>query len=163
VKIGPYFAALPNFARRISDAGAQGLVMFNRFLEPEIDIDRFTIEPHLELSEPRELRLPLRWIGILYKQLPLSLAASSGIHDAKDVIKALLAGANVATVASTLLKHGPQHVNELLAGLEAWMQAKNFNSLADIRGLMSRHNYGKPAQFERANYMEAIASFSKVF
>ena len=163
VKIGPYFAALPNFALRLSEAGANGMVLFNRYLEPEFDIEKFAIRPQLELSTPTELRLPLRWIGILYQQMPLSLAATSGIHRPEDAIKAVLAGADVAMVASTLIQHGPGQMRQLLTGIQQWMESKKFQSLEEIRGLMSRHTYGKPADFERANYMEAISSFSKSF
>ncbi len=163
VKVGPYFASLPHFAQRVVQAGANGLVLFNRFLEPEFDIDNFAIRPHLELSEPKELRLSLRWIGILHQQLPLSLAATSGIHDATDVIKALLAGADVAMMASVLLRHGPSRISDMLVGLNRWLEAKKFATLDDVRGLMSRNMYGEPKEFERANYMEALASYSKTF
>lgn len=164
VKLGPYFAALPNFAARLAQAGAQGLVLFNRFLEPEFDLENLAIRPHLELSDPRELRLTLRWIGILYGQVPgLSLAATSGIHTSTELIKALLAGADVGMCASTLLRHGPNRITEMLDGLTAWLEQKKFASVDDIRGLLSRNTYHQPSEFERANYLEAISTFSRDF
>ncbi len=163
VKIGPYFAALPAFARRLIDTGAAGLVLLNRYLEPEFDIDNFSVRPSLQLSRPEELRLPLRWIAILYGQLDASLAATSGIHDAQGVIKAILAGADVAMMASVLLAHGPETLEKILQDVRRWMANHNYNFLNQIRGLLSRAEYAEPEAFERANYMEALASYRDSF
>lgn len=145
------------------DAGANGLVLFNRFLEPEFDIGKFAVCPRLQLSDWREIRLPLRWIPILYDQLDASLAATSGIHNACEVVKALTAGADVAMIASVLMLHGPDKVRDLIEGLQKWLENHSLASVDQIRGIMSRANYGEPAAFERANYMEALASYSRHF
>lgn len=163
VKLGPFFASLPYFANRLVDAGANGLVLFNRFLEPEFDISEFAVRPHLQLSNPNEIRLPLRWIAILYKQIEASLAATGGIHDATGVVKAILAGADIAMLASVLLLRGPDIVQTLVDELEQWLETHNHETVDQVRGMMSLVNYGEPAAFERANYLEALASYSKTF
>ncbi|HZD67472.1 MAG TPA: dihydroorotate dehydrogenase-like protein, partial [Actinomycetes bacterium] len=121
VKIGPFYSAMANMALRLAEVGADGLVLFNRFYQPDIDVERLEVTPTLALSNPEELRLRLRWIGILYRQLPLSLAATGGVHSGRDVAKALLAGADVAMLASALLRHGPEHLSRVEAELRAWM------------------------------------------
>ena len=121
VKIGPYFSAPANFARQAVNAGADGLVLFNRYLHPDIDIETMTVTPELELSQPSELRLVLRWIGVLHGQIRASLAATGGIHSAADAIKALMAGADVAMMASALLLHGPEHVSAVLQEMTDWL------------------------------------------
>ncbi len=163
VKIGPYFAALPHFAKRLADAGAAGLVLFNRFLEPEFDVDTFEVRPHVEFSRQSELRLPLRWIAILRDQLDISFALTSGIHDARDLVKALLAGADVAMIASSLFRYGPDHVENLLGGLRRWLESHDRACVDQVKGLMSRKNYIDPTAFERANYLQAMSSFLATF
>jgi dihydroorotate dehydrogenase (fumarate) len=160
VKLGPYFSALPNLARRLIEAGADGLVLFNRYLQPEIDPESLQASPHLALSTPDELRLPLRWIAILRPQVSASLAGVSGVHSAQDVIKLILAGADVAMTASALLRHGPSHFRTLLDGLRSWMEDKTYDSLASIKGSLSAANCADPSAFERANYIRAVTTFA---
>lgn len=162
VKIGSQFSSLPNFAARLIAAGAQGLVLFNRYLEPEIDIEQLRVEPHLELSTPAELRSALRWIGILRDQLSCSLAATSGIHSVAGVLKALLVGANVTMLASTLLKQGPQQIAELLVELERWLEQHRYHSVEQLVGSMSRNNSADTTAFERANYMKALVRYTQI-
>ncbi len=161
VKLGPYFSSLPNLAHRLIEAGADGLVLFNRYLQPEIDTTSLQASPHLALSTPDELRLPLRWIAILRPQTTASLAGVSGVASAEDVVKLILAGADVAMTASALLRHGPAHFRALLDGLRSWMEERTYDSLATIKGSLSAANSPDPSAFERANYVRAITSFSE--
>jgi dihydroorotate dehydrogenase (fumarate) len=160
VKLGPYFSSLPNLARRLVEAGADGLVLFNRYLQPEIDVKSLQATPHLALSTPDELRLPLRWIAILRPRTTASLAGVSGVHAAEDVARLILAGADVAMTASALLRHGPAHFRILLDGLISWMEGHRFDSVASIKGRLSAANVPDPSAFERANYVQAITSFA---
>jgi dihydroorotate dehydrogenase (fumarate) len=160
VKLGPYFSALPNLARRLIEAGADGLVLFNRYLQPEIDPEGLRVTPHLALSTPGELRLPVRWIAILRPQLSASLAGASGVHTAEDVVKLILAGADAVMMASALLRHGPAHFCVLLDGLRSWLEDHSYDSLASIKGGLSARNGPDPSAYERANYVRAITSFS---
>jgi len=159
VKIGPYYTALPNFAKRLAEAGANGLVLFNRYLEPELNLDELSVEPHLELSRPHEMRLPLRWIAILRDSLPISLAATSGVHASSDAIKLLLAGADAVMMTSALLKHGIEHMETVFLGLKTWMEDREYVSVRQLQGSMSRKNCPDPSGFERANYIKAIVSY----
>lgn len=160
VKIGPFFSSVGNMAKRLFAAGADGLVLFNRFLQPDIELERMSVEPHLVLSSSDELRLPLRWIAILRSYFDQSLAASSGVHGPEDVIKLLLAGADVAMTTSGVLKHGPGLIADLLLGLRTWLEEKDYVSVEQMKGSMSQRNCPDPAAFERANYVKAIRSFS---
>lgn len=160
VKIGPYFSSLPNVARRLVDAGANGLVLFNRFLQPDIDIESLQVIPHLELSTSEELLLPLRWTAILRGRILASLAVTSGVHTSFDVIKALMAGADVTLMASALLKHGPDHLRQMLRELEAWLNEHGYDSVQQLRGSLSQRTCPNPDSFERANYMKALISYS---
>jgi len=160
VKLGPYFSSLPHFARRLIDAGADGLVMFNRYLHPEIDPATLAVRPHLELSTSSELRLPLRWVGILRNQMSGSLAVTGGVHTVEDLVRSILAGADVAMLASALIQHGPAIVPTLLEGLEAWIAAKHFGAVSEVRGLASfRYEPHVPSD-ERADYAEELAMFA---
>ncbi len=160
VKIGPHFSSLPYFARQVVEAGADGLVLFNRFLEPEVNLKEHSIDSHLELSRPGDNRLPLRWIGILRDQLPhCSLAASSGIHSGIDAIKAVSVGADVVMLTSALLKHGAEYLETVRAELLEWMSYNEYCSLTQLRGQLSRNSCGSPKSFERANYASTIASY----
>jgi dihydroorotate dehydrogenase (fumarate) len=161
VKLGPYFSALPHFAKRLVQAGASGLVLFNRYLDPELDLETLRVQPHLALSTPSELRLVLRWLGILRDQLDCSLAATSGIHSSDDVVKALLAGANVTMMASALLRYGPDHLAKVLAGLEKWMVDHQYESVEQLIGSVSRCRSADASAFERANYMKALVAFTR--
>ncbi|QDT00257.1 dihydroorotate dehydrogenase-like protein [Adhaeretor mobilis] len=159
VKIGPYFSSLPYFARQVQEAGADGLVLFNRFLEPDIDLESHKVAPHLELSHPSEARLSLRWLGVLHDQLQLSLAASSGIHNGTDALKAMAAGANVVMLASTLLQNGVDFMQEFRDEMLAWLAYHEYKQVRQLIGTMSRKSCGSSAVFERANYAATLASY----
>jgi dihydroorotate dehydrogenase (fumarate) len=160
VKVGPYFSAMGHMAKRLVDAGADGLVLFNRFLQPDIDLEELEIKPHLVLSSASELLVPLRWIAILHGRIQASLAVTSGIHSADGLAKAILAGADVGMVASMLLRDGIDKAGKVLAGLRAWMEEKEYESVAQMKGSMSQENCPEPAAFERGNYMKALASYT---
>lgn len=159
VKVGPYFSALANLARRFSQVGAKGLVLFNRFYQPDFDLDERTVRPNLTLSTPAEMRLPLHWIAILYGRVDLNLALSTGVHSASDVIKAMMAGARVATCASALLANGPGHMLTMLREIESWMVVHEYESIQQMQGSMSYQKVPNPSAFERANYMKELQSF----
>jgi dihydroorotate dehydrogenase (fumarate) len=160
VKLSPFFSSFANIAQRLDAAGANGLVLFNRFYQPDIDLETLEITPNVILSTPQSLRLPLRWIAILYGRLKASLAATSGIHTAHDVIKMLMAGADVTMMCSALLKNGPQHIGHVLADLDQWMLEHEYISVQQMRGSMSQKSVADPAAFERANYMKALNTYS---
>ncbi|MEN4012171.1 MAG: dihydroorotate dehydrogenase-like protein [Chloroflexota bacterium] len=159
VKLSPYFTALPNLAAQLSDAGADGLVLFNRFYQPDLDIESLDVIPNLALSTSDDLRLPLRWIAILHKRVKADLALSSGVHSATDVVKALMAGAKAATTTSELLAKGIGRATEILADLNQWMDEFEYASVEQMIGSMSHQAVAEPAAFERANYMKALSSF----
>ena len=161
VKIGPYFSNLAYTARRIFEAGADGLVLFNRFLEPDIDLKTMQVEPKLVLSTSHELRLPLRWLAIISSQTDRSLAATSGIHTTADLVKAILAGAHVGMLASALLKHGPGYAKNLLEGLREWLREHEYASITQMRASTNRSNCPNTSAFERANYAKALVSFTQ--
>ena len=160
VKIGPFFSSLPEMSRRLTEAGANGLTFFNRFLQPDIDLDTLEVSPTLLLSSRDELRLPLRWIALLREQTHISLAATSGIHFAEDLLKLILAGADVGMMASALIRNGPDHVRTLLAEVEYWMDRRHFASIEQIKGSLSQRQVANPGAFERVNYMLAISSLT---
>ncbi len=163
VKVGPYFSAFASFAQQLVAAGAEGLVLFNRFYQPDIDLETLEVGPHLILSDSNELRLPLRWIAILYGRTKASLAATTGIHTGRDVAKVLLAGADVAMMTSALLQHGPDHVQAVEDRLRAWMIEHEYESVSQLRGSVSQVNVGDPDAFERANYMRTLTSYASTF
>ena len=156
VKLSPFFSSLSHMAKEIELNGADGLVLFNRFYQPDIDLEALEVVPKLDLSSPEELRLRLRWLAILFGQVKLPLACTGGVHSAHDVIKSILAGASVVQVVSSLLKHNPAHIRTLLTGLEQWMQEKEYVSIAQMRGALSLQNCPDPAAFERANYLKIL-------
>lgn len=160
VKIGSQFSSIPNIAMQLTDAGADGLVLFNRYLEPDIDLETLQAYPDLILSQRHEVRLPLRWLAILRDQLMCSLAASGGIHFTEGVIKVLLAGADVAMMTTTLLRHGPTYVAQLVEELRQWMIDHHYESVQQMKGSMSRGNCPDPSAFERGNYMKALIEFT---
>jgi dihydroorotate dehydrogenase (fumarate) len=161
VKLSPFFSSLPQFAATLVDAGVDGLVLFNRFYAPDLDLDTLAVVPKLELSRAGELRLPLRWLGILRPQLPgTSLAATSGVHTWEDVAKTLLVGADVACMTSAVLKEGPNHVAGVLAGLRTWMEEKEYDSVDQLRGSVSAATSADPAAFERNNYVKVLSSYA---
>jgi len=160
VKLAPFFTALPNFANRLVQAGADGLVLFNRFYQPDLDLENLEVVPNLVLSNSDDLRLPLRWIAILYGKVKADLALTSGVHTSEDAIKAIMAGANVAMTTSALLKRGTNAIQQILTGLEAWMTEREYESVQQMRGSMSQGAVAEPAAFERANYMKVLNSFN---
>lgn len=160
VKVSPFYTSFANFAVRLADARADGLVLFNRFLQPDIDLETLTVTPELHLSSREELRLPLRWLAILHGRAPLSLAATSGVQTAEDVIKLLLAGADVVMVASQLLRKGPGLLRELTDGLGSWLAEREYASVEQMKGSMSQLACGNPGAFERAQYVRALVGFS---
>jgi dihydroorotate dehydrogenase (fumarate) len=159
MKLSPYFSAFANIASRLDTAGADGLVLFNRFYQPDIDLDTLEVVPNLNLSSSTELRLPLRWIAILHGKVKASLAATTGIHTAEDVIKMLLVGADVTMLASALLKRGIGHIHEILDGVKTWMEEHDYDSVSTMKGSMSSKSIADPAAFERANYIKTLQSF----
>jgi len=159
VKLNPFFSNLANMARRLDEAGADGLVLFNRFYQPDIDLDNLVVRPNVILSTPQALRLPLRWIAILYGRVGADLAATSGIHTAQDVIKMLMAGANVTMLCSVLLRHGVSHIRSIEQGLRQWMEEREYESVGQMRGSMSQIHCENPGEFERAQYVRALHSF----
>jgi dihydroorotate dehydrogenase (fumarate) len=162
VKLSPYYSALANFAGRAIELGADGLVLFNRFYQPDLDLESLDVVSRLELSHSWELRLPMRWIALLRPQLgaDVSLAATSGIHSGEDALKALMVGADVAMMTSALLRHGPRHLATVETELRAWMADHDYESVAQLRGSASQDAIADPAAFERANYMKTLHSWS---
>jgi len=162
VKLSPYYSAMANFAGKIVDAGADGLVLFNRFYQPDLDLDTLDVVPRVELSQPVELRLPLRWIAILRPQLgpEVSLAASSGVHSGTDVVKALMVGADVAMTTSAVLRHGPARLEVIEAELRAWLVANDYESVRQLQGSANHATAGDPAAFERTNYLKTLHSWT---
>jgi dihydroorotate dehydrogenase (fumarate) len=158
VKLSPYFSSLTNMAGQLVEAGANGLVLFNRFYQPDLDIETMQVLPALELSTSTELRLPLRWIAILHRRHRVSLAASTGVHTASDVLKVLLAGADVAMMTSALLANGPDHLRPLEVQVRDWMDGHGVETLDQLRGRLSQRSVPDPAAFERANYIKTLAS-----
>jgi len=160
VKLGPYFSSLPHMASRLDFAGADGLVLFNRYLQPDLDLLEMQVVPHLVLSSREEMLLALRWIAILKDQVGLSLCATSGVHDHLDLARMLLVGADAAALASVLLRKGPGHVSEILRGLDAWMEEKEYASVEQLKGSFSQANCPNPEAFERGNYMKALTKYT---
>jgi len=160
VKLSPYFSSLANLAHQLVRAGADGLVLFNRFYQPDLDLDTLEVTPQLALSTSEELRLPLRWTAILYQEVPASLAASTGVHTAADAIKVLMAGADVAMMTSALLRNGPEHLGTVEAGLQEWLEERGMQTVGHLRGLRSQRSIRDPAAWERANYITMLSDAS---
>jgi len=158
VKLSPFFSSMANMAKQLDQAGANGLVLFNRFYQPDIDIDELEIRPNVLLSTPQALRLPLTWIGILYGRIKASLAATSGVHGPEDVIKLLMVGADITMLCSTLLRNGINHLRYIEHGLIDWMEKHEYESVAQMKGSMSQLRCADPSAFERAQYMKAVKS-----
>ncbi|MBN2550319.1 MAG: dihydroorotate dehydrogenase-like protein [Anaerolineales bacterium] len=159
VKLSPFYTALPNFARRLTEAGADGLVLFNRFYQPDFDLEELEVAPNLVLSSSQEVRLPLRWIAILFGRVPADFALTSGVHTGADVLKAVMAGACVTNIASAFLQQGISRVPEILAEVETWMVEHEYVSINQMKGSMSQQAVADPAAFERANYMKVLSSY----
>lgn len=159
VKLSPYFTSLPNLAHRLVQSGANGLVLFNRFMQPDLDIETLEVVPEVNLSTSAEIRLPLRWVAILYGRVQADLALTSGVHSGVDMVKALMAGANVTMTASELIAKGISRASGLVSELQQWMEEYEYSSVQQMCGSMSQKNVAEPAAFERANYMKALSSF----
>jgi len=159
VKLSPYYSALPNFADRLVKAGADSLVLFNRFYQPDIDTQTLEVNPTLVLSNSYDMRLPLRWTAILFGKIKADLALTSGVHNEQDVLKAMMAGANVVEIASELIEKGSKRITEIIQGIESWMAEYEYQSIRQMQGSMSHKAVAEPAAFERANYMKALQSF----
>ncbi|UCE88963.1 MAG: dihydroorotate dehydrogenase-like protein [Pseudomonadota bacterium] len=160
VKLSPQFSSLPHFVQQLQAAGANGISMFNRFYQPDIDLDSMRIVPQLRLSRSEDSLLAMRWIAILYERVKLSLAATGGIHNAADAIKVLMAGADVAHLCSTLLLHGPHHLGAIKLDLQAWLEHHEYASVAEIQGRLSQRHTDDPAAFERANYLWVLDNYT---
>ena len=163
VKISPFVTSVPNFAKRLVDAGADGLVLFNRFYQPDFDLEELEVIHSLDLSTSADLRLPLRWISILYGKINADLALTSGVHTSRDVLKSVMAGAQIIMMASELLWDGStKRVNEILEHTQAWMGEHEYTSIKQMLGSMSQKSVKDPAAFERANYMKVLNSFREL-
>jgi dihydroorotate dehydrogenase (fumarate) len=160
VKLGSYFTSFANFAKRLAEAGADGVVIFNRFYQPDFDLEEMEVTPNLVLSSPHELRLRLHWAAILYHQVETYIAITGGVHDSSDVLKCMMAGAHVAMMTSALLKYGIEHIGVVLAGMEAWMTEHEYVSVRQMRGSMSLVNIENPTAFLRGNYMKMLGSYA---
>jgi dihydroorotate dehydrogenase (fumarate) len=162
MKLSPYLSSPANMAKRLVDEGAEGLVLFNRFYQPDLDLDALQVAPRLVLSNSNELRLPLRWVAILYGRLLADLAITTGVHTSEDVLKGLMAGAKVTMMASELLQNGLRRIKEVLTEIESWMDEHEYSSVAQMIGSMSQIHCAEPAAFERANYMKTLDSYRPV-
>jgi dihydroorotate dehydrogenase (fumarate) len=159
VKLSPYFSATANMAQQLVQAGADALVLFNRFYQPDFDLDELEVVPRLVLSTPFEMRLPLRWVAILYGRVNADFAITSGVHNYLDVLKGMMAGANIMQMASELLRNGTGRIGEILQGVSDWMEENEYVSIQQMQGSMSQQNVGQPTAFERANYMKMLSSW----
>ena len=159
MKLSPFFSAPAYMAKRLVKSGASGLVMFNRFYQPDLDLETLSVIPRLKLSDSDELRLPLRWVAILYGRMPVDFAISSGVHTYEDVLKGLMAGAKVTMMASELLQNGVDRIGQILHGLQTWMEEHEYDSVQQMQGSMSQLHVSQPDVFERANYMKVLDSW----
>lgn len=159
IKLSPFFSNMANMAKQLTEAGADGLVLFNRFYQPDINIEALEVQPNVLLSTPQAMRLPMRWIAILYGRLNIDLAATSGIHKHQDVLKMLMAGANATLLVSVLLRHGIEHIQVIEQGMRQWMEEYEYESVKQMQGSMSQINCPDESAFERAQYMKAIQSY----
>ena len=159
VKLSPFFTNFANMAKRLDQGGANGLVLFNRFYQPDIDLETLEIRPNILLSTPMAMRVPLRWIALLYGKLRANLAATSGIHRSSDVLKMLMAGADVTMLCSSLIRHGVRQIGVIERDLVAWMEEHEYTSVKQLKGSLSQKNCADPSAFERAQYMKAISQF----
>jgi dihydroorotate dehydrogenase (fumarate) len=160
VKLGPFFSAFAHVARQLDEAGADALVLFNRFYQPDLDVERLEVVPDLVLSRSAELRVRLRWVAILHGHVRADLAVTGGVHTAEDVLKAMMAGAAVAQMASALLERGVEHLARVRADLVGWMEEHEYESIRQMQGSMSQRRVAEPAAFERANYLKVLRSYA---
>jgi len=161
LKMSPFFSSIGHMAVQLDACGVDGLVMFNRFYQPDIDVEKLEVSPTLRLSQAGEIRLPLLWIALLHGKLRASLAATRGVESSVEVVKYLLAGADVVMTASALLRHGPEYAAELLQGLKVWMDTHGFERVGDMRGVMSHDRVADPTALERANYIKLLENFGR--
>ncbi len=161
VKLGPFFSSIPNICHKMSRIGVKGFVLFNRFYQPDIDIEHLEVSPNLVLSNSNDLRLPLRWVAILFSRIEADFAISSGIHNAKDVLKGMMAGANVTMMTAELLKYGTGRILDIKREMELWMEEHEYSSIKQMIGSMSQRRVADPASFERANYMKILNSYKQ--
>mgnify|MGYP006274970561 FL=1 len=159
VKLGPYFTSMMFMADKLAEAGAEGLVLFNRFYQPDIDIENLEIRPNLLLSTPQEMRLPLRWIAILYSRVDVDYSATTGIYTAQDVLKMMMAGASTTQMCSALLRYGIGRITEVLSEMRVWMEEHEYDSIQFMQGSMSQKSCPEPSAFERANYQKVLQSY----
>jgi dihydroorotate dehydrogenase (fumarate) len=159
VKIGPYFSSLPNVAKKLTESGADALVLFNRFYQPDLDLEAMEVCPNLTLSHSNTIRLRLRWVAILYGRIGADMAVTGGIQTAEDAVKAVMVGAKAAMMMSALLKHGIPHLSSVLEGLKDWMEKHEYESVAQMQGALSQKSVSDPSAFERANYMKVLGSY----
>ncbi|MEO8391912.1 MAG: dihydroorotate dehydrogenase-like protein [Chloroflexota bacterium] len=159
VKLSPYFSNTANMAKHLKTAGARSLVLFNRFYQPDIDLDTLEVHPNVQLSTPHDIRLSLRWIAILFGRIDIDFAATSGVHHGEDAVKLILAGANVTMMASALLKHGIEYIHTVEQELLTWMDAYEYDSVSQMRGALSQIHCADPSAFERAQYMRALNDY----
>jgi len=160
VKLSPFFSNFANMAKRLDQAGANGLVLFNRFYQPDIELETLEIKPNILLSTPMAMRLPLRWIALLHGKLKASLAATSGIHRASDALKMLMVGADVTMLCSTVIRHGIPQIAMIERELVGWLEEHEYESVSQMKGSLSQKNCAEPAAYERAQYMKALTSFA---
>ena len=163
VKLSPYFSNFANMAASLDALNVDGLVLFNRFYQPDIDLEKMEVTPNLMLSTPADMRLPLHWIGILYGKIRANLAATSGIYQAHDVIKLVMAGADVTMLCSALMRYGITHIQRIEMDLAAWLEAHHHNSLCELKGIMSQQNCPDPGAFERAQYVRGLSTYTSLF
>jgi dihydroorotate dehydrogenase (fumarate) len=159
IKLSPFFSNISFMIRKLDEVGADGLVLFNRFYQPDLNLETNQVEPKVNLSTSDEKLLPLRWIAILYKKVKASLAATSGVHNAEDAIKMIMAGADVTMMCSALLKSGPEHIHTVIESMLNWMEKNEYESVTQMKGSMSQQSVAEPAAFERANYMKALNQY----
>lgn len=160
VKIGPFFSSTANMAKRLKEAGADALVLFNRFYQPDFDLDNYTVTPNLVLSDSGELRLRLRWVAILHGRVDIDLAVTGGVHTAEDAVKCMMAGARVAMMTSALLRNGIRHLRTVREGMVHWMDEHGYDSVEMMQGAMSQRSCAEPAAYERANYIHVLGSYT---
>ncbi len=163
VKLSPYFSNFANMAASLDALNVNGLVLFNRFYQPDIDLEKMEVAPNLTLSTPADMRLPLHWIGILYGRIRANLAATSGIYQAHDVIKLVMAGADVTMLCSALMRYGITHIQRIEMDLTAWLEAHHHNSLCELKGIMSQQNCPDPSAFERTQYVRGLSTYTSLF
>lgn len=160
LKLSPYFSSIPNMSWRLaSEEGADGLVLFNRFYQPDLDVENLEVTPNLALSTSQELRLRVRWVAILFENIEADMAITGGVHTGRDAVKAIMAGADVAMMTSALLKNGIDHARVVLESLIDWMEEHGYQSVKDMKGILSQRSVTEPAAFERANYMKVLHSY----